>query len=67
MLTPRERDVVALVLEGHPTATIAGRLALSRGTVKNLRRRIYRKLDITTERELFPLYIEAFSRRDASV
>ena len=55
---------MALVLEGHPTATIAGRLALSRGTVKNLRRRIYDKLDITTKRELFLLYIEALSRTE---
>ncbi len=58
-LTPRERDVVTLILQGYPTSLIADRLGLSRGTVKNHRRRIYERLDITTERELFLMYIEA--------
>jgi DNA-binding CsgD family transcriptional regulator len=60
-LTPREQDIVALILEGHPTITIAERLGLSRGTVKNHRRRIYHKLDITSERELFLRHIERLS------
>ena len=66
VLTPRECEVVALIFEGHPTFTIAQRLGLSIGTVKNHRRRLYRKLDITTERELFLLYIEALSRVDGT-
>lgn len=56
-LTARELDVVSLILKGYPTLSIAQRLGLSRGTVKNHRRRIYDKLDITTERELFLAYI----------
>ncbi len=52
-LSPRERELVQLILAGHPTATIAERLGIAVGTVKNHRRRIYEKLDITTERELF--------------
>lgn len=52
-LTPRERDIVRLTLEGYPTIAIAGKLGLAVGTVKNHRTRIFRKLDITTERELF--------------
>jgi hypothetical protein len=44
---------VQLILAGHPTASIAARLCIAVGTVKNHRRRIYEKLDITTERELF--------------
>jgi DNA-binding CsgD family transcriptional regulator len=63
LLTPRERDIVRLVLDGHPTVSIAGKLGLSRGTVKNHRRRIYYKLDITTERELFLLYINSVTGR----
>lgn len=62
-LTPREQQIVALVLDGHPSIAIAGKLGLSRGTVKNHRRRIYHKLDITTERELFLLHIEQLSRQ----
>lgn len=48
-----ERELVQLILAGHPTANIAERLGITVGTVKNHRRRIYEKLDITTERELF--------------
>lgn len=52
-LSRRERELVGLVLAGHPTAAIAARLGITVGTAKNHRRRIYEKLDITTERELF--------------
>jgi DNA-binding CsgD family transcriptional regulator len=52
-LTPRERDIVQLTLAGYPTISIAKRLGLAVGSVKNHRTRIFRKLDITTERELF--------------
>lgn len=52
-LSPRERDLVTLVLAGHPTATIAQRLGMTTGTFKNHRRRIHDKPDITTERALF--------------
>jgi DNA-binding CsgD family transcriptional regulator len=56
-LTPRERDIVSLILQGHPTVSIARHLGLARGTVKNHRRRLYRKLDITSERELFLTFL----------
>jgi DNA-binding CsgD family transcriptional regulator len=52
-LTPRERDIVGLILLGYPTARIAARLKLSVNTIKNHKKRMYNKLDITTERELF--------------
>lgn len=52
-LTPREAEVVGLVLQGYPNGRIAEKLGLSSGTVKNHRWRLYYKLDITTERELF--------------
>jgi DNA-binding CsgD family transcriptional regulator len=52
-LTPRERDIVQLTLAGYPTISIAKRLGLAVGSIKNHRTRIFRKLDITTERELF--------------
>lgn len=61
-LSSREQEVVRLILAGHPTAGIAGRLGLAPGTVKNHRRNIYSKLDITTERELFLQYIDATGR-----
>ena len=57
-LSSRERQLVGLILSGYPTALIARRLSISVGTVKNHRLSIYRKLDITTERELFLQYFE---------
>lgn len=55
--TPRERDIVRLVLFGYPSAKIGERLQLSMNTIKNHRKRLYRKLDITTERELFLIFV----------
>jgi DNA-binding CsgD family transcriptional regulator len=57
-LTHREKQIVMLTLEGHPIASIASRLGLKRGTIKNHRLRLYQKLDITTERELFLNYMQ---------
>lgn len=57
-LSARERELVKLILAGHPTASIARKLGIAAGTVKNHRLHIYKKLDITTERELFLQYIE---------
>lgn len=58
-LTPRESDIVALALQGFGSIGIADRLKLSVGNIKNHKRRIYKKLDITSERELFLMYIDA--------
>ncbi len=57
-LSARERELVKLILAGHPTASIAQKRGIAGGTVKNHRLHIYKKLDITTERELFLQYIE---------
>jgi DNA-binding CsgD family transcriptional regulator len=57
-LTQREREIVMLTLEGHPIAGIAERLGVTRGTIKNHRLRLYQKLDITTERELFLAHLQ---------
>jgi DNA-binding CsgD family transcriptional regulator len=62
-LTPREQEIVELILQGHPTKSIADRLRLSRGTIKNYRQRLYDKLDITTEREIFLAFIAASKQR----
>jgi len=57
--TPRERDIVRLVLFGYPSAKIGERLKLSLNTIKNHKKRLYRKLDITTERELFLNFVNS--------
>jgi DNA-binding CsgD family transcriptional regulator len=56
-LTPREQEIVALVFRGYPNELIAQKLGVSAGTVRNHRHRLYYKLDITTERELFNMFI----------
>jgi DNA-binding CsgD family transcriptional regulator len=56
-LTPRERDIVHLILMGYPNIKVAERLKLSVNTVKNHKKRMYLKLDITTERELFLAFV----------
>ena len=56
-LTRRERDIITLILSGQPSLRIASKLGISRGTVKNHRRRIYRKFDIASERELFVIFL----------
>jgi DNA-binding CsgD family transcriptional regulator len=56
-LTPRERDIVNLILMGYPSIKIAERLKLSLNTIKNHKKRMYLKLDITTERELFLAFV----------
>lgn len=62
-LTPREHEVVTLVLAGHPSRDIARRLGISPGTVRNHRLSIYGKLDITSEREVFLAYLDRIADR----
>ena len=56
-LTPREREIVGLMFAGYPNTKIAERLRLSINTIKNHKKRLYAKLDITTERELFMNFV----------
>ena len=60
-LTPREREIVRYILAGYSSEAIAKALGIGRGTVKNHRARLYYKLDITTERELFSLFLDFLS------
>lgn len=60
IFTPRERDILDLVMQGLNSARIAHRLNIGVGTVKNCKMRIYRKVEVTTEaalvKKLAPLY-----------
>ena len=60
IFTPRERDILDLVMRGSTTADISDRLGISVGSVKNCKIRLYRKADVATERALvnkfMPLY-----------
>lgn len=59
MLTPRERQVVEHTLRGHSADAIGKLLGISSGTVRIHRRNIYSKLRISSQGELFSLFIRA--------
>lgn len=52
-LTAREAEIAALVLQGHSNASAALALDIARETCKVHRRNLYRKLSISSQRELF--------------
>ncbi|ENR5393739.1 TPA: helix-turn-helix transcriptional regulator [Providencia rettgeri] len=60
-LTPRECEVVELILAGKGSPQIAQMLFISLGTVKNHRKNIYQKLSINSQVELFNLLMNRLS------
>ena len=56
MLTPREREVLELLLEGKQRNEIAAKLYISENTVKKNISSIYSKLGVTSRNELFALF-----------
>jgi len=57
-LSPRERDVLKLVSEGHNSKQVAGRLGLSVRTVEMHRANLVRRLNFRTMAEAMALYLE---------
>ncbi|WP_346300497.1 helix-turn-helix transcriptional regulator [Halomonas sp. BM-2019] len=57
LLTPRERQVAALMVQGFTPEEIATRLAITPGTAKNHRKRLYARLGIGSRGELFRLFL----------
>lgn len=55
ILSPREADIVQLILQGHSTRTISTFLGIAEGTVKVHRHHAYAKLGIHSQSELFSL------------
>ena len=58
-LSNREREIVTYVLQGHSTESIARHLDISPGTVKIHRKNIYRKLEISTQAQLFATFLSS--------
>lgn len=54
-LSPREAEIVQLVLQGHSSRSLAAFLGISEGTVKVHRHNAYSKLGIASQAELFSL------------
>lgn len=61
VLTPRERDVVTLILRGYSTKSVSQALGISPGTVKVHRENIYSKLGVSSQAELFNMFIASVS------
>ena len=60
-LTKRECEIVKLILKGYASKSIAGLLEISVDTVKVHRKRFHTKLNISSQAELFSLFLEAIS------
>lgn len=56
-LTPREAEVCDLLLDGKSIAASALELGISEATVRTLRQRSFRRLDIGSARELMALFV----------
>ena len=56
-LTSREQLVVSMILRGHSSLSTANILGIAEGTVKNHRKHIYSKLGISSQTELFNMFI----------
>lgn len=57
-LTLREQTIVSLILRGHSSVSIGKILQIAEGTVKIHRKNIYSKLAISSQTELFNLFIQ---------
>jgi DNA-binding CsgD family transcriptional regulator len=57
VLTTREREIAQLILIGHSSNSISMSLGISLPTVKTHRRNIYSKLQISSQAELFSLFL----------
>lgn len=57
LLSMREQEITLLMIQGFDTQEIADMAAISNGTVKNHRKKIYAKLRINSLNELFQLFL----------
>jgi len=59
LLSPREREVIDLILKGHSSEAISLILGISITTVKSHRKMSYQKMKISTQAELMSLYLSS--------
>jgi DNA-binding CsgD family transcriptional regulator len=62
ILTEREREVVQLLLRGNSAKAIARALAISPETARNHLKRVYPKLGVASQAELFALFFKALEQ-----
>ncbi len=66
MISERERQVAWLILRGNTTPEVAQELGITSGTVKNHRKRLYAKLNINSQAELFRQFM-LFQHRESQL
>ena len=52
-ISPREAEVTSLIMQGHSNFSTAANLGIARGTIKVLRKRLYKKLNNSSQNELY--------------
>ncbi|MEH6576988.1 MAG: helix-turn-helix transcriptional regulator [Amphritea sp.] len=60
-LSVREREVIRLILKGHSSKSVARELNISPDTVKVHRKNFHYKLGISSQGELFSMFLNSFS------
>ncbi|UTA46982.1 helix-turn-helix transcriptional regulator [Simiduia sp. 21SJ11W-1] len=66
LLTAREQDVLGLMLSGYSTRFAADKLGISTETLRRHRKNIYQKLDVSSQTEVFSLFINSLGCFDAA-
>lgn len=61
LLSPREREVALLILKGHSSESIGYHLGISIATVKTHRQKLYAKLNLSTQQELFSAFLRSLN------
>ncbi|CAH1667742.1 HTH luxR-type domain-containing protein [Hyphomicrobiales bacterium] len=62
-LSPRECDVAHMILKGHSSESISRNLGISVTTVKTHRQNLYAKLGLSTQQELFSLFLMSLQKQ----
>jgi DNA-binding CsgD family transcriptional regulator len=61
LLSPREKSVLELMLRGYSSQASAEKLGIALETLRRHRKSIYRKLDVSSQTDLFSLFINCLS------
>ncbi|EJC71671.1 response regulator containing a CheY-like receiver domain and an HTH DNA-binding domain, partial [Rhizobium leguminosarum bv. trifolii WSM2012] len=56
-ISTRQAEVALLILQGHSSPSIGSQLGVSTETVKVFRKQLYRRCDISSQAELFGLFM----------
>lgn len=66
VLSPRESEIVRMILRGHSSKAIAREFGNSPETIKVHRKRVYAKLGVVSQGELLSMFLDALSRMPAT-